>query len=370
MNKIIYLDAAATYQKPGAVIDAEVDFLRNKYANAGRGVCPRSTAVDDMVARTRNRVAAFMNARTDQVIFTFGTTDAMNMVADMIPMSATTRVGVSDLDHNSARLPFVQKIRRKAGRIFVCPLDVHGNYDTENMPAVDVLVITAMSNVMGMAINVPQIVAAAREKNPNVITVVDAAQYVVHDKIDVCAWGCDFVCWSGHKIGADTGVGVLYIREPEKYAPVRFGGGMVNRVVDDTVVFNNAPDVFEAGTRPLTQIAGLIPAVDALETARPDLNLIKYAYDELARIDAVKILSPRDAALVTFTVGDMHAIDVGVMLGVRGVCVRAGNMCASWIWNRFGCSGAVRMSIGAYNTIDDIKFAIAQIKDIVKKQCK
>ncbi|MBP3397824.1 MAG: aminotransferase class V-fold PLP-dependent enzyme [Alphaproteobacteria bacterium] len=255
MNKIIYLDAAASYQKSNAVIDARVDFLRNKYANSGRGICARAVDVDNMLENTRRVVADFIGANAQQIVFTAGTTDAMNMIARML---AGRVVAVSDLDHHSARLPFEQLARE----IKVCPLNQNLDIDLNDVPVADVMVITAMSNVLGRAQDVKKIIAAAREKNPNVITVVDAAQYVVHNDIDVSAWGCDFLCWSGHKIGADTGVGVLYIKNPDDFAPVKFGGGMVNKIIGNDLILNNAPDKFEAGTLPLTQISALGVAIE------------------------------------------------------------------------------------------------------------
>ena len=332
MNKIIYLDAAATYQKPDTVINAQVDFLRKHYANSGRGICARAAYVDSMVADARARVAVFMNADPSQIVWTSGTTAAMNMVAKMVRLNSEQTVLVSDLDHHSARLPVVQT----GAKVLVCPLDDNYDIDSEKIPYADVFVITAMSNVLGRAQNVADIVRAARRKNPNVITVVDAAQFVVHEKIDVQSWGADFVCWSGHKIGADTGVGVLYIKNPEQYTPVNFGGGMVNKIIGDDIVFNNAPDIFEAGTLPLTQIAGMVCAIDALESNRPDLGLIKLMYDELKNIPRVKILTSRGASMITMVVDDMHALDFGALIGARGVCVRVGNMCASWIHNLMG----------------------------------
>jgi cysteine desulfurase/selenocysteine lyase len=223
-----------------------------------------------------------------------------------------------------------------------------------------------MSNVLGVAQDVAQIVKAARQKNPKVITVVDAAQFVVHDKIDVRAWDCDFVCWSGHKIGADTGVGVLYIKNPDDFQPVKFGGGMVNKILDNKVIWNMPPDVFEAGTLPLTQIAGLAQAIDDLGHNRPNMDLIKYAYDELSKISNIKILSQRDACILTFVVEGMHALDFGALMGARDVCLRVGNMCASWIFRAMGLDGAIRMSVGAYNILDDIKYFVKCVKEIVK----
>lgn len=366
MNKIIYLDAAASYQKCESVIQTEIDFLTRNYANAGRGICARAVAVDDMVQRCRAKVAGFMNARTDQIVFTAGTTDAMNMLANMIPMSARTKLLVADIDHHSARLPFEQKVRARAGVIYVCPLDDKLNIDVDNIPYADVFVITAMSNVLGIPQKVADIIRAARQKNPNVVTVVDAAQYVVHEKIDVRAWDCDFVCWSGHKIGADTGVGVMYIKNLESYMPVKFGGGMVNKIVGDKITWNNPPDVFEAGTLPLTQIAGLAQAIDELNQNRPNMELIKYAFDELQKIPNVKILSERDACVLTFVVDAMHVLDFGALMGARDVCLRVGNMCASWVFARLNLDGAIRLSVGAYNTIDDIKYFVKSVKEIVK----
>ncbi|MBR5625391.1 MAG: aminotransferase class V-fold PLP-dependent enzyme [Alphaproteobacteria bacterium] len=367
MNKIIYLDAAATYQKSDAVVNAQVDFLLNKYANAGRGICARAIATDDMIARTRARVAAFINARADQIVFTAGTTAAMNMVANMIPVSATTKLLVSDLDHHSARLPFEMQVKKKAGRVFVCNLTDDFNIDVDSIPVADVFVITAMSNVLGVPQDVERIIEAARQKNPNVLTIVDAAQFVVHEKIDVTKWNCDFMAFSVHKIGGDTGLGVLYVKNPERFAPVNFGGGMVLKIQDnDDLILNNSPEKFEAGTLPLTQISGLIPAIDNLEKNRPDLNLIKYLYDELIKIKKVRVLSNRNAALLTFVVDGMHVLDFGTLIGARGVCLRVGNMCATWIHRRLGVDGTIRVSIGAYNTIDDIKSFISYLKDVVK----
>ena len=367
MNKIIYLDAAASSLKPESVIDAEMDFLRHNYANAGRGVCARAAAVDEMVANARRRVAQFIGAQPNQIVFTSGTTDAFNRIVNIIKTARGNGsdfcVAVSDLEHHSARLPF----QVGACNIAICPLDSEYNYDVSNIPVADVIVVTAMSNVMGTAQNVAGVIAAARAKNPNVISVVDAAQYVVHDKIDVNEWGCDFLCFSAHKIGADTGLGVMYIKNPDDWPADKFGGGMVARVNGlDEFTTQPAPEKFEAGTLPLTQIAGLKPAIDYLESNRPDLNLIKYIYDELIKNPRIRILTARDAAILTFVVRDMHALDFGAFAGARGLCVRVGNMCASWIHRALGIDGSVRISVGPWNTIDDARAAVDIINAVVK----
>lgn len=362
MNKIIYLDAAASYQKTDAVIDRQVDFLRNEYANAGRGICARAACVDDMLADARRCVADFMNADAGQIVFTSGTTGAMNMIARMLNLNPGMMVAVSDLDHHSARLPFEQS----GAQVVVMPLDSDFNIDLNGVPCVDVLVLTAMSNVLGVAQKIPEIVRIARNKNPNVIVVVDAAQYVVHDEIDVIEWGADFVAWSAHKIGADTGLGVMYVKNPDKYLPVNFGGGMIRKIVGDELVLAHGAEKFEAGTLPLTQIAGLAVAIRQLKKNRPNLDLIKFMYDELIQLHRVKILTSRDAAMLSFVIDGMHVLDFGAMMGAHNVCVRVGNMCASWVHNLLGVPGSVRVSVGGYNTMDDVRCAVQVIKDIIK----
>lgn len=371
MKEIVYMDAAASFLKPQSVIDAETDFLLNRYANAGRGVCRRATAVDDMIHAVRVQLADFINADVSQVVFTSGATDGLNRIVNIIinqpQYSNLSTFTVSDLEHHSARLPWQELL--KAGKIremLKCELDENFDIKIDSIPNTDVLVITAMSNVIGRAQDVKKIIAAARKKNPDVITIVDASQYVVHEQIDVKSWDCDFMVFSGHKIGADTGVGVLYIRDAEKYMPDKFGGGMVLKVSDTDLVLNNAPEKFEAGTLPLTQICGFGIAIQELKKNRPDLNLVKYMYDELNKIPKIKILTSRDAALLSFVVDDMHVLDFGTLAGANGICLRVGNMCASWIHKLLGIDGSIRVSVGPWNTINDVEKFISVVKNIVK----
>ena len=367
MNKIIYLDAAASSLKPSSVIDAEADFLRHGYANSGRGVCARAAAVDNMVFEARARTARFIGAAPHQVVFTSGTTDGMNRVCAMLRDIKNPVVAVSDLDHHSARLPWMARVAQGGGKIVVMALDKNYDIDISKVPRADVMVITAMSNVLGVTQNVGAIVRAARAKNPNVITVVDAAQYVVHNPIDVAEWDCDFMCFSAHKIGADTGLGVMYIKNPDMFMPDKFGGGMVDHVfADGTFTTLGAPEKFEAGTLPLTQIAGMVPAIDELEKSRPDLNLIKYLYDELSRMARVRVITRRDASLLTFVVNGMNALDFGILMGARGVCLRVGKMCATWIHDALGVAGTIRISVGAWNTMNEVRDVAEMVKDMVK----
>ena len=371
MGKVIYLDAAASSLKPQPVIETQVDFLQNKYANAGRGVCARASNVDAMVNSTRCRVAEFINAVPEQIVFTGGTTDGINRIAGILKQipklnESKPHVTVSDLDHHSARLPFEHCAHAGIFNLDVCPLDNDFNIDINAIGKTDIMVITAMSNVLGVPQRVRDIVAAARAKNPNVITIVDAAQYVAHNRIDVVDWDCDFLCFSGHKIGTDTGVGIMYIKNPNDIYPDKFGGGMVIKVNDDQWTLANGAEKFEAGTLPLTQISGIIPAIDNLIEHMGNSDLIKYLYTELSKIDRIKILSSADAALLTFVINDMHPLDFGAIIGAHGVCLRVGNMCATWVHdNVLKYSGTIRISCGWWNTHTEMQDVVKIIKKIL-----
>ena len=372
MNEIVYLDAAASFLKPEPVIDIQADFLRHHYANAGRGVCARAMAVDNMVRDVRAKVAKFINADANQIVFVSNATDGLNRIAKIVTgqtgYKKSSVCAVSDLDHHSARMPWHELLKSgKISKIIKCELNKDFNIKIDSVPGVDILVVTAMSNVLGIPQDVSEIVRSARAKNPDVIVIVDATQYVVHKKIDVRAWNADFVVFSGHKIGADTGVGVMYIRDSERYEPDKFGGGMVSRIMnDDKWVLQSAPEKWEAGTLPLTQICGLGVALDELEKKRPDLELIKYMYDELRKNPRIKILTSRESALLTFCVDGMHVLDFGALAGASGICLRVGNMCASWIHQAIGIDGSIRVSVGPWNTKSDADKFISVVNNIVK----
>jgi len=372
MKEIVYMDAAASWLKNQSVIESEVNFLANSYANAGRGVCERASNVDKMVANVRQSVADFIGAEPKNVVFTSGTTDGLNRIVNIIKNTESFDkkkpiVAVSDLDHHSARMPWQAVTDSGWCDLVVCPLDSDFNIDVNNIPKCDVFVITAMSNVLGVAQNVEQIIRVARKKNPNVITIVDAAQFVAHKKIDVSKFDCDFLCFSGHKIGADTGVGVMYIRDPDKFNPDKFGGGMVNKITDSGKwILNQSPEKFEAGTLPLTQIIGLGRAIQLLPDSNDSSKLIRYMYDELSKIPRIKILTKPDACILSFMVENMHVLDFGVMIGAHDICIRVGNMCASWIHKKMGLDGSIRISVGPWNTMAQAEYVVETIRKMVK----
>lgn len=364
MKKFVYMDAAASWLKPQSVIESEGSFLRNSYANAGRGICARAGRVDALIDEARAKVADFIGAGKENIIWTSGTTDSFNRIVNILKNTYQNKnftVAVSDLDHHSARLPF-----EICANTVVMPLDNKLNIDIAKIPFADVYVITAMSNVIGIAQNVPEITKAIRSQNKNAIIIVDAAQFVVHSKIDVKKFDCDFLCFSGHKIGGDTGVGVMYIKNPDAWSVDKFGGGMVNRVDGKNIILNKSPEKFEAGTLPLTQIIGLPYAIDYCKNWDGATDLIHYMYDELSKIKNIELLTSRDSCMISFVPTNMHVIDFGAMLGAHDICVRVGNMCASWIHKKLNIDGSVRISLGPWNTMDDAKYVIDVIKGLVE----
>lgn len=364
MNKFVYMDASASWLKPQPVVEKQSEFLRDMYANAGRGVCARAGHVDAMINDARQRVADFIGAEIKNLVWTSGTTDACNRIVNIIKNTIVNKnltVAVSDLDHHSARLPW----QNYAKNLVIMPLDTNFNIDVNNIPAADVYVITAMSNVLGIAQNVEKIISVIKQKNPNAITIVDAAQFVAHNKIDVKKWGCDFCVFSGHKIGSDTGIGVMYIKNPDNWAVDKFGGGMVNRVKDTELILNKSPEKFEAGTLPITQIIGLPYAIDCMTQWDGGADLIHFMYDKLSEMENIKLLTTRNATIISFIPTKMHVLDFGALMGVNNICVRVGNMCASWIHKKLGIDGSVRISVGPWNTMDDAVYVIDVIKSLV-----
>ncbi|MDR0448854.1 MAG: aminotransferase class V-fold PLP-dependent enzyme [Rickettsiales bacterium] len=354
----VYADAAASALKPAAVVAAEGAFMTDGYANAGRGICPRAGKVDEMVRRVRERTAAFIGARrAEQIVFTRGATEGLNRLANMLRLKPDDVVIVSDLDHHSARLPFQTKCR-----IEVCPLDENFNLDSGWLCSrckkgdVRAVVITAMSNVMGTAQDLKKLIAAAG----GAFAIVDAAQYVAHEKLDVGDAGA--VVFSAHKMGAGTGLGVLYIRDPDALQSDFIGGGSVAWVDGDKFEYAAAPEKFEAGTLPMVQIAGFEAALPSVSYEDGNTAALR---GELETIPGIKIVSPVGASLISFYSERHHALDIGAALGAAGICVRAGQMCASWIHKRIGIEGSVRISLGPWNDAEDAKKIAAAVKKVM-----
>jgi cysteine desulfurase/selenocysteine lyase len=368
---LVYLDNAATTQKPRAVIDAVSRFYEEDNANVHRGVHLLSERATRRHEEARVRVARFIGAADPhEVIFVRGTTEAVNLVAQTF---GRTRVGagdevlVTELEHHSNIVPWQLLCQEKGARLRVAPITDAGDLDLDALdallgPRTRLLAVTQVSNALGTVNPIDEIVRRAHAKGVPVL--VDGAQGVQHRGFDVAAAGADFYAFSGHKLYGPTGIGVLWGRREhlEAMPPWQGGGDMILSVSFEKTIYNALPYKFEAGTPDISGAIGLAAAVDYLEALGPESiaaherELLAYAVDALSAERDVRLVgTPRErAGAVSFLVGDVHPHDVGTVLDRHGIAVRAGHHCAQPLMQRLGLAATARASFGLYNTREDV----------------
>ena len=378
---LVYLDNAATTQKPLCVLDAMRNEYLNVNANVHRGVHYLSQQATDLHESARERVRTFINARkTEEIVFTRGTTEAINLVAATFcesQMKAGDEVLVSDMEHHSNIVPWQLEAQRRGIVVKHLPindtgelmLDEMGNFLSERTRLVS---IAHVSNVLGTVNPVADIVRQAHERDIPVM--VDAAQSAPHMKIDVQQLDCDFLAFSGHKMYGPTGIGVLYGKEEwlEKLPPYQGGGEMIDKVSWQRTTFERLPFKFEAGTPDYVATHGLATAIDYLEGIGLDAvkaheeELTRYCMEQLQTIDEMRLFgtAPDKDAVVSFLVGDIHHLDLGTLLDRLGIAVRTGHHCAQPLMARLGISGTVRASFALYNTREEIDALVAGIRRV------
>ena len=369
---LVYLDNAATTQKPLQVLDAMRDEYLNVNANVHRGVHYLSQQATDLHEAAREKVRQFINARkTEEIIFTRGTTEAINLVASSFcfsQMQLGDEVIVSEMEHHSNIVPWqLQAMQRGIvvrhlpitddGRLVCC--DDIATYITERTRLVS---IAHVSNVLGTINPVAEIIKMAHERNIPVL--VDAAQSAPHMALDVQQLDCDFLAFSGHKMYGPTGIGVLYGKEEwlEKLPPYQGGGEMIDRVSWEKTTFERLPFKFEAGTPDYVATHGLATAIDYLSSVGLDSveahekELTRYCMEQLRTIDGVTIYGPDEPhdAVVSFNVDGIHHLDIGTLLDRLGIAVRTGHHCAQPLMTRLGIQGTVRASFALYNTKEEV----------------
>ena len=369
---LVYLDNAATTQKPLQVLDAMRDEYLNVNANVHRGVHYLSQQATDLHEAAREKVRQFINARkTEEIIFTRGTTEAINLVASSFcfsRMQPGDEVIVSEMEHHSNIVPWqLQAMQRGIvvrhlpitddGRLVCC--DDIATYITERTRLVS---IAHVSNVLGTINPVAEIIKMAHERNIPVL--VDAAQSAPHMALDVQQLDCDFLAFSGHKMYGPTGIGVLYGKEEwlEKLPPYQGGGEMIDRVSWEKTTFERLPFKFEAGTPDYVATHGLATAIDYLTSVGLDSveahekELTRYCMEQLHAIDGVTIYGPDEPhdAVVSFNVDGIHHLDIGTLLDRLGIAVRTGHHCAQPLMTRLGIQGTVRASFALYNTKEEV----------------
>lgn len=380
-HQLIYLDTAATSQKPQAVLDAMSQFYTTDNANINRGVHPLAERATTAYDNARARIAQFIGAKhPHEIIFTRNTTEAVNLVARCwgAHLHKGNSVAVSILEHHSNIVPWLQL--KEEREISVEWIDIDNQYQLRleqlqtalTKQNVKLVAITGLSNVLGTLAPLGEIVDMAHTHGAKVL--VDAAQLVTHKSIDVQALDVDFLAFSGHKLYGPTGIGVLYGKaELLKNMPPFLGGGdMIQSVEQQRFTTAELPRKFEAGTPPIAEAIGLQTAVDWLENAgreeveRHERLLIEHAMNGLRTIKGLTLLGSGDSdathGCVSFTLDTIHPHDLTEILGRKGICLRAGHHCTQPLHKRLGIVASTRLSIGAYNTIDDIDACIEAIE--------
>ena len=380
---LVYLDNAATTQKPRAVVEAIADEYYSVNANVHRGVHYLSQQATDLHEAARETVRAFINARsTAEVVFTRGTTESLNLVAYAYGeafLHEGDEVIVSVMEHHSDIVPW-QLLRDRKGIVLkVIPMTDEGILDLEAYEALftertRLVCVAQVSNVLGTVNPVREIAATAHAHGAHIL--VDGAQSVPHFKVDVQELGCDFLVFSGHKVYGPTGIGVLYGREEllEKMPPYQGGGEMIARVTFEKTTYERLPFKFEAGTPDYVGSHALAVAIDYVshlgmdQIAAHERELTAYAMARMAEIEGMHLYgtAPGKDAVVAFNVGDIHPLDLGTLLDRLGIAIRTGHHCAQPLMQRCGVEGMARASFALYNTKEEIDALVAGIERVRK----
>ena len=380
---LVYLDNAATTQKPLCVLNAMRDEYLNVNANVHRGVHYLSQMATDLHEEARETVRRFINAeKTEEIIFTRGTTESINLVASTFCdslMKEGDEVIVSEMEHHSNIVPWQLQATKKGIILKVIPITDEGELDMTSFSNLfnertKLVSVAHVSNVLGTVNPVKDIIRIAHSNNVPVL--IDGAQSAPHFKIDVKDLDCDFFAFSGHKMYGPTGIGVLYGKEKwlEKLPPYQGGGEMIESVSFKKTIFERLPFKFEAGTPDYIATHGLATAIGYINSLGIDnicaheQTLTSYCMQQMQTIDGIKLIGEAHGkdAVVSFLVGKIHHLDMGTLLDQLGIAVRTGHHCAQPLMDRMGVSGTVRASFALYNTIEEIDTLIEGIKRITK----
>ena len=376
---LVYLDNAASAQKPRQVIEAVSNAYETEYANVHRGLHFLSNAATDAYEAARGKIARFLNAPSDEeVVYTSGSTDAINLVAygwAMAHLKEGDEIVLSLLEHHSNIVPWHFLRERMGVRLVWVDVDDDGGLPAERVveaftERTKLVAITHMSNVTGTVVDIAAVSKAARERD--IAVFVDGSQGAVHMPVDVQALGCDWYCITGHKLYGPSGIGALWGRMERlrQMRPFKGGGEMILDVGRDAISYNDPPHRFEAGTPPIVQAIGLGHAIDYMESLGRDAitthetDLRDYARDELRKINSLRIIgdTPDKGAIFSFELEGIHAHDVSMVVDRSGVAVRAGTHCAQPLMERFGVTSTCRASFGLYNTRGEVDTLVASLE--------
>ena len=369
---VVYLDSAASSQRPRSVIEAMTRYYEWSHANVHRSIHTLGEEATELYEAARERVQRFIGAdRREEVIFTRGTTDGLSIVADAIgyTLSPGDEILVTEMEHHSNIVPWQMAARIKGARVRAIPVTGDGVLDLDAFDRLlsertRVLALAHVSNVLGTINPVADLCAKARRVGA--VTVVDGAQAVPHMPLDISALNCDFYAFSGHKMLGPTGIGVLWGRYPvlERLEPTRGGSEMIKEVWIEGARWNDLPWRFEPGTPPIAEAVGLGAAIEYLEklgmerVAEHERELVRQAVAQLAAIPGIAVYGPRGSpargAVVAFSVEGVHPHDVSAFLDAEGIAVRAGHHCAQPLMRWLGVVGTTRASFSVYTSPEEV----------------
>jgi len=389
-KKLIYLDSGATSQKPQSVIDAEVDFYRFHNAAAHRGAHQLAEEATELFEKSRETVASFLGAKPQEIVFTKGATESLNLLAyafsnaepgSRFAIGPEHSIVVSEMEHHANLIPWQQLAKRSGAELTWFGVTPDGRLEQSNIDSLitkktKIVAITQQSNVLGTINDLSSIISKAHAVGA--IVIVDACQSIPHLPVDVTKLGADFLTFSGHKALGPTGVGVLWGRYDllNELPPFLFGGSMIENVTMTDATWAEAPRKFEAGVPNMAQVIGLaaglkyLQAIGINEIHEHETELTSYLLGELEKIEGVNVVGPQDAGqrggLVSFTVTGIHPHDLGQYLDSLGIAVRTGHHCAWPLTRALGVPATTRASLYLYNDQADMDALVNGIKDAKK----
>ena len=380
-HKLVYLDNAATTQKPRQVIDTLTNYYLTLNSNIHRGAHYLASQATERYEEVRRKVQSFINARSHtEIVFTRGTTESINLVASSFGrqfLKARDEIIVSGMEHHSNIVPWQLACEQVGARLKVVPFSDEGVLDLNAYQSLltartRLVACTHVSNTLGTVNPVKQIVDIAHQHGIPVL--IDGAQAVAHMPVDVQQIGCDFYCFSGHKMYAPMGVGVMYGRQEilSQLPPYQGGGEMIKDVTFERTTYNELPFRFEAGTPSVGDVLGLGSAIDFMlsqginNIAAHESDILRYATQQLSAIPGLRIFgtAPQKAGVVSFLLGNAHPYDVGTLLDKLGIAVRTGHHCTQPIMDRYGIPGTVRASFACYTSRQDIDALVSALNRI------
>jgi cysteine desulfurase / selenocysteine lyase len=380
---LIYFDNAATSQKPQCVLDELESYYSSYNSNVHRGVHYLSQKATEEYEQARTTIQRFINARFNrEVVFTKGTTDGINLVANSWGLSSLCEgdeVLISAMEHHSNIVPWQMLCEKTSAKLVVAPIDESGElilseYEKLVSAKTKLVAITHISNTLGTINPINKLIEIAHKNDAKIL--IDAAQSVPHLNVDVQQMNCDFFVFSGHKLFAPTGTGILYVKDElySEMAPYQGGGDMIKEVSFEKTTYNQPPQKFEAGTPNIAGFIGLKRAVEYVQEVGLDniyayeSKLHDFAFDEMNKIPELRFIgtASKKASVISFLVGDTHPFDIGTLLDQLGIAIRTGHHCTQPLMDWYKIPGTARASFCFYNTEEEIEFFVKSLRRCVK----